>query len=669
MENYINHARLPYIERLSVPKSGRTLLNNVRTLGERLLASHNALNDVLKRTFNSDECISLYKENYSFINYSQSLNEEIIENLCSSALLLNWITGRISGYLTEEATLLDAERFYNGNGNKTTFSKEIRPHLQNEILAPIRHLSYDLQFLDIIPYATEVFETSEEVLTAFGSSRKKKRASGIFYTPSDVADNIVKQALCFANKKGLVTNNLKWLDPACGTGCFLLSIVYHAMENYGISNGNDILEYIENKIFGIDTSLIALQSAAYILVAISCLNCKDNDFYLKHSLLKVGKNLLSYDATAIKNRSELSKLLPTLGTADIIVSNPPYVNGTNGNYKNLYLNFIEMLPALTNQETGVGAMVVPLSVAFNSHKDFECVRREIWARNKWWLAHFDRTPDSLFGDDVKTRNTIVFFAHQERRELKTTKLVRWSSRARKKLFDSLIYTEVPAMFKNSNIPKIGSDLEKDLLNTLYSRKNEPLGKVLRACRNNKLYDDSLLVINNKVAYNWLPFERFSGASSGRQHWYANSPDDASMIFALLHSRLTYWLWRVWGDGFHLTNQFIVSIPLSPGCFSNKSKILLKQLGNKLWGEMLHKPISTKNAGVTNISYCPYFEETINYIDQILIDEYCLPSETLSFLKDYIHQVIVAGREDEINTNPALRRWAKRERKANECSVV
>ena len=104
--------------------------------------------------------------------------------------------------------------------------------------------------------------------------------------------------------------------------------------------------------------------------------------------------------------------------------------------KNVFLSFIKMIVDLTDNNHGSGGMVIPLSFSYNRHNEFKKVRKLLWNRlGDWDVAHFDRTPDSLFGDDVKTRNNIVFHykGNSNRKVVKTTDFIRWNSRKRKYL--------------------------------------------------------------------------------------------------------------------------------------------------------------------------------------------------------------------------------------------
>jgi len=101
------------------------------------------------------------------------------------------------------------------------------------------------QFLDktirLTPYRQVKIEYKPDV----------KKAGGVYYTPSYIVDYIVSNTIgeLINNKIPEDVNNLKILDPACGSGSFLLG-AYDFLLNYHLTY------YLENKDFAIKTNKI-----------------------------------------------------------------------------------------------------------------------------------------------------------------------------------------------------------------------------------------------------------------------------------------------------------------------------------------------------------------------------------------------------------------------------
>ena len=680
--------RLPYSERLSVPLAGRTLLSSTRRWAEPVLEAHQRLVEFLLKE-GDHLCQQSYKTNYSFLKYASGHEPAsvTIPLLCSAGLILNWLVGSVVGALSHTSSLAQAEEWFQGGGNSFRLTSRIPEEIQSAVLSPLKNLDYGTHFLDILPYAAEVFETSDEILIAFGASRKSKRATGIFYTPSDVSEYIVETLLSKSRDKMSPIKDITWLDPACGTGCFLLSVLYRVSRTEGFTPGKQTLDFVGKSLYGIDISPIALQSAAYLLVLVSMQGKLSKAGSLQESLFRIGKNLALCDATSLRSSKDLAELYPELTRgADFVVSNPPYIarakrntvqtnlfldaNREHKKSGNVYAMFVRMMPSLSEANHGAGGMVVPLSISYNSRQEFHQLRQFMWSKDKWELVHFDRTPDSLFGDDVKTRNTIVFFAHTREKEsaISTSELIRWSSRSRDHLFQKTNVSKVSTQFSCTIIPKVGDSIGREMLEEIVRRGPNALGRSLTRVSRSNTTSKSMLR-NAGTAYNWLPFEMVGQESAAAndvaktkyRYWSVPSEEDKAVVFALVQSRLSYWLWRVWGDGFHLTDQFIISLPFSPNTLSLGARESLSRSGEALWKEMLNNKVISLNAGLSSISFCPYVSDHIlDDIDQTLTQEYKLPKQAPRYLRDFIKRTIVAGRDDEIHVNPALRKWMTKE---------
>src|SRR5208337_3580177 len=118
---------------------------------------------------------------------------------------------------------------------------------------------------------------------------------------------------------------------------------------------------------------------------------------------------------------------------DVIVGNPPYaavgdrsaLHELSGEFRsfspesairdNLYPLFVETMWRLADVRHHASGLVVPLSIAYHrSHQLVACRRAMRDVGGHWHCAFFDREPHALFGEDVKTRNAILFHtAHRD----------------------------------------------------------------------------------------------------------------------------------------------------------------------------------------------------------------------------------------------------------------
>lgn len=316
-----------------------------------------------------------------------------------------------------------------------------------------------------------------------------------------------------------------------------------------------------------------------------------------------------------------------------------------------------------NPSKRAGSIVVPLSIMYNSERPFINIRKQILKiKGDWYFANFDRTPDSLFGDDVKTRNTIIFhFLNDQNKEgitsVYTTSLLRWNSRKRAYLFKNIKFSKLKHNDITQYIPKIGNELERDVYYTLFKNFKPHI----RIDFSKKDEEKKYHLYIGKTAYNWLPIylvNPYSNLQAPVKHSTLDimgfrKEEEALLMFGLLSSRISYWLWRVMGDGFHLTRRFISQLPLNV-YFSADEKDVIINNAIKLWEKMSEEPIVSKNSGVISISYYPYkAEEQIAHIDKIILNHFGFSQKYVSYFKNFVKNVIIAGREEELGSNSSI----------------
>jgi hypothetical protein len=337
-----------------------------------------------------------------------------------------------------------------------------------------------------------------------------------------------------------------------------------------------------------------------------------------------------------------------------------------------YPLFVEMMWQLAKPGLASAGMVVPLSISYSSLPSIKSLRVSIQdTPGTWQFAFFDRTPDSLFGDDVKTRNAVILWEHNlddERSHILTGPLMRWSSRDRKDLFKRIYFVPLNVTSIRDFIPKIGGTLEA----AMYECTSRAKGKLATLFIQNSEHNiqNSKPIFYSSVAYNWIPVFQVlpNSTQNGKvnertsiQTLYCKDEQDAWFVFACLISRLTYWLWRVEGDGFHVTKDFIYRLPFHPSALSKDNLKRLIFSAQRMWDRMLLNPVVSVNKGRQTISYYPFScVEELKSIDSVLLDGFGLSESCISFLIKYVTNNIIAGRHDEIRTNPALRRLSGQE---------
>lgn len=176
------------------------------------------------------------------------------------------------------------------------------------------------------------------------SDKKKKKNAGAFYTPPSLVTLILDEVLPIGKK---YTNyNVKILDPACGSGIFLVESYkrllkrYENAHNEKLTDFNKLNKILKDNIFGIEQNDQAIIVAAFSLYLAlvdnldpktlwisTKLPCLINDSNLPKK--KCGKNLFCRDTIAQNDEIESIQF-------DLVVGNPPF--GTENKSKGVILS-------------------------------------------------------------------------------------------------------------------------------------------------------------------------------------------------------------------------------------------------------------------------------------------------------------------------------------------
>jgi hypothetical protein len=520
------------------------------------------------------------------------------------------------------------------------------------------------------------------------SSRKKR---GVYYTPADVADYMVMRA---------APDGPKWtaFDPACGTAVFLRAALAASAAD----------------VFGCDIDPFAADMAAFVLVAASVGSEAPSPWAAWHLarlkvavqdalLLQSGTELddvqqrsrrravesVRLDLTdgAVPEAAPVGPAYRSLGAlfpallegADVLLSNPPYaklgdhpaltqLGHVYATYDekpptpaaNVFPMFVEMGWRLSKERTGSAAFVVPLSLAVNGTAHYRSLRRAIQQRpGSWEFSFFDRTPDALFGDDVKTRNAVA--VHHRRDDdsgIAVTGLLRWTSRTRAAFFSTIVPVNVRAQIVEG-IPKLGTRAEAALYTRVRGLSGAIGTSLVRAAAVPATAETARQWANTvfvgPTAYNWLSVMRgvedcvALGHQSESALLAMQFPDASSMsaAYAILSSRLAYWLWRVEGDAFHVTRAFVERLPFALESLDDTTLRRLADVGNELWSTARKRPVVAQNRGRQTVAFpaAPHVS-LCDRVDAAVLTAFGLDAASRSFsFREWYRRTVVVDDAD------------------------
>lgn len=231
------------------------------------------------------------------------------------------------------------------------------------------------------------------------AKKQRRKEHGIYYTPKFVTDYIVKETVgrFLEEHSHSEILNIKILDPACGSGSFLIRaydelLNYHAYQREKPVSELDQyerLQFLTNNIFGVDLDIQAVEIARLNLLLRSLARRETLPSLADN--IRQGNSLISGTEEELKsyfgdnwrekkpfNWEQEFKDIMAQGGFDVVIGNPPYgaeFDGRDrayieGHYpyskdnKNSAMIFVEKGLSLT-KEGGVFSFIIPKSLAFS----------------------------------------------------------------------------------------------------------------------------------------------------------------------------------------------------------------------------------------------------------------------------------------------------------------
>ncbi len=626
-------------------------------------------------------------------------------------LVASWLVGVAVKAFPVNATLTEAESWFLGSACKPGLSALVPPSVLYQTECQLQTEIDPVVVVDLLPYILDPHGEGSRLSVRrrpeTHESRTRKRAEGVFYTPTDVASYMAKESL-----RGLRGSRVRLtcLDPACGTGVFLRAFLHQVCK---ANPSVDKFDFASSSLFGTDIDPWVVCASAFVLLADCFDSASINDvppvaawhaLRMNHAQvdalrLDPGKTPEIHDRI-LKDRAEcrsflmaghipppvgvafaassfpIQSMFPELGDGpNLVMGNPPYAEmgdacdmlsclsrfetlaGATRTVADMYPLFVEQMIRLTAPNAHGGAMVLPLSLACNTGRQFISLRA-LLARTpgQWRFAFFDREPHALFGEDVKTRNAIVFWAgkgDEPTVKFATGPLRKWRGHNRARMLESISFTPIDADII-PGIPKIHGLRQAEAFSGLTTN-----GISLEECRvkfgratliETPDFEDDVLFVG-PTAYNFLNvFMSPQGLVQATDGELSSNPlhvvraasrADAFALLAVLSSTLAFWLWHVQGDGFHVSRSFLESLPLGRALKEKESADKLVKLGESLWAKIKNDPIVSLNSGKISLGFNSASTPEQKAINEVLIHCHGLEQSFTDELDQFLFSVTKA----------------------------
>ena len=381
-------------------------------------------------------------------------------------------------------------------------------------------------------------------------SHAKRKEQGIYYTPTYVVDYIVKNTVgeYLKGKRAETVSSIKVLDPACGSGSFLLRVFdeldsYWARKlkgKYGQSKlgGDGVpitkkIEILRDNIYGVDLDEKAVE--------ISRLNLLLKAAEKRHLLpaldknVKVGNSLIDDSEVAGDKafvwNSEFEKIMSE-GGFDVIVGNPPWVESKKFDPEDkefyekgfdvakkqydLFSLFVERSLACL-KEGGLLGFIIP--DRFLTNLDYVDFRKFIL--NNCKIVKILHLGDGVF-KEVRMPSAIIILQKESKDKLRDKNPVKYSSIGSGQELSETYDVKLQNEFLNNpnQVFSIFSDAETGRIIEKIKKDSVPFGDLVTNARGVEIGKSSKLILPNKTSSNQVKF--LVGKDIDRYYLHSNS---------------------------------------------------------------------------------------------------------------------------------------------------
>jgi type I restriction-modification system DNA methylase subunit len=526
----------------------------------------------------------------------------------------------------------------------------------------------------------------ESLLATYNENKvSARKASGSFYTPREIVDYMVKEALrgylCEAppgsagispaieqllddtdnapdlsdeERRTLISaiKNCKILDPACGSGAFLIGALHRLTQMLRKLDPDNTDDYgrkvflIENCLFGIDIQEIAVQIVRmrfFISLISEQMTDRAKENLGVRSLPNLEKNFVA--ANALIDFEKFPR-----GFA-VVIGNPPYGASYPAEQKKLFRAQYQSAKTIPGVQKGSldtfslfiecgfnmlrknGCLTFIVPIAFTSSDSMTGLHTLLETScGTMRISSYAVRPQPVFPNAVVDVCIVSFCKDmQPVKQVFTTKLNRKDKfHSLNYVMDHLTFVDSYPFKLNGRYPKIGLEIEKSILKKMFLQK-ETLSDYKRET-GRPLYYRSVGGRYYKVITNYS-----TGASTESVLFLEK--EKANAIGALLSTSLFFWYYQIFSDNHSLTRYEIERFPI-PKLDSRTVGKLEKWYAGYLSDieKNMHIRLSSGKSNYHVSQFREYkirkSKHHIDQIDDLICPLYGLTHEETAFIKNY-----------------------------------
>ncbi|AFY46878.1 type I restriction-modification system methyltransferase subunit [Nostoc sp. PCC 7524] len=318
---------------------------------------------------------------------------DILRNHRDTYQFFRWLNGKFNGDLFPGKGATEQEREVEW---QTEEQKVKQTHLnilayfvsghvdiENGQLSLWQYYHFDVIPLDFISSIYEEFVS-------------KEYGTGIHYTPEHIVDFVLDGVLPWDSEKW----DMKILDPACGSGIFLVKafqrLIYRwEKAHQKIIQPNDLKNLLENNLFGVDVDAQAVRVASFSLYLTMLDKVEPQDYWENEFRFPRLRDRQLIAADFFEEDKEGFRSVQDAGKYDLVVGNAPWGKNTvtpaakswagdvwTITYGNIGPLFLPKAAALTKPGGQVAMMQPALALIFNQVGTAQAFRARLFSEFK-----------------------------------------------------------------------------------------------------------------------------------------------------------------------------------------------------------------------------------------------------------------------------------------------
>ncbi len=329
----------------------------------------------------------------------------------------------------------------------------------------------------------------------------------------------------------------------------------------------------------------------------------------------------------------------------MIIGNPPYLELRQVDYlppnslssyetKAIHAMCIDRSAQLLSQH-GCMSMIVPLALV--STQRMQTIQTILEESRNVWYANYSWRPAKLF--DMVNLLLTIFIATPSRQDRTfSTNCQKWSSDNRDSLMYNIGYVEIPRHRTATWAPKLGMEIETDLLEKCTAVKT--VLRLFMAQSKHRVYHRVAGGLYWKVFTDFQPAFRVNGKSGNSTAERAFSVETSEIlrpVIAVLSSDLFWWWYTITTDCRNLSASDIKNFPIPKSALYDSQlaelgKVYLEDLQcNSIMQVRVQKRTGRTETQLFKIQKSKHI---IDEIDHVLAKHYGFTDEELDFIINY-----------------------------------